>query len=239
MESGIMEVTRETDEVIVNDPPPPPPPPKVDLSYKRADSIFEPFLRKRRQITEYFDKNRYFAIGLSLAAMAVGVTIIYLQLTTPDEELDVNRTPAWIEKPRDVYFYDIDNQSVFTYSLSNPPPVLTPAQQPSDQPHGFRAFIFSCSECTPKNWYIAHLETFDLIAREAWSRRMRARRRPDMPNADTVPNSDLGRYIVDPADTGKLLEANSPEAKDVLARSSKPCEDGSAPRPCEPPPRKH
>jgi hypothetical protein len=203
-------------------------------TYRHADPMFAPLIRLRQKIVGAIEKNKAMSIGLSLAAMLTGVTVIHFHLSASDEEVDDNRTPVWVEKPREVYFYDIDTEAVFAHSLANPPPIHTPTQQPTDQPHGLRAYIYSCGECAPQNWYIGHLETFDPVAREAWARRMRARRRPDMPEAAVAPNADFGRYIVNPEDKGTLHVADSPEAKEVLARDVRPCADGSAPHPCEP-----
>ena len=133
---------------------------------------------------------------------------------------------------RDVYFYDVESGGVFTHTSADLPPVATPWSQTSDSPHGYRAYVFSCGSCTPKEWEVLYIESYSATARDAWNRYRHKTVKPG--EAHEMPNETQGRFVADPQKQ-QWVPLTDAQARPLLMRpNDKICPENRPIRECTP-----
>ena len=205
--------------------------PRQQVRFYRQSSLFERISEYRLRALPFIHQKPATTTVVSILVLVASCAFLWYQFQ-PDPEL-----PEWITPPVVVYFYDLETDEYFGHSNADPPPVLTPKQTASDKPRGVRAYIYTCSDCSPENRFVAFFETFNPTARDAWRRRLTGRRIAEVqgPLADDTVSSKIGRFVALPTDKDKFIAATDPEALPIIERAYKTCPTGLPPSQCFPP----
>lgn len=91
---------------------------------------------------EWVNNNSILVTSMTLVALVVALGAVILQ----------QRAPAY-RGPSEVYFWDMETDEPFAASIESVPPIEAPSGG-----RGVRAYLHSCGECTPGEWF-GYLET--------------------------------------------------------------------------------
>ena len=190
--------------------------------YKRQSTLERIGAIHHRWISTLY-KSPALTVGLSIAVIVVSVGFLYSRVSSGQAA-----EPTF--EVRHAYFYDLSSGKIFVNALSDPPPIAAPGQGEGDEPRGVRAYLYTCGQCSPVEWFVAYLESFDLAIRDEWAKK----RTPGdaLTDADRAV-LDAGRYIAGVPEK-EFVPAHKPEAAPLIERAKKACPDGKPPKACEP-----
>ena len=136
-----------------------------------------------------------------------------------------------------VYFYDLNSGDLFPAARDEIPPIESSSGPHEGKPAGVRAYIFTCGECTPKQWTIGYLETFTDEARLALLKERRMQeanpnsRKPVL-RPDTASPAVAKGWMIRTVDGVDWLPVRHPQARQIMANAIR-CVRAVA-RPCYP-----
>jgi len=137
---------------------------------------------------------------------------------------------------REVYYYDVNTNSVFASDAASIPPIDAPSGKPGPDgvPAGVRAHIYSCGACNESDWFIAYLQRYTLEARQ---RILELRQQSDTGEmAEDIymemSELEMSTLIADP-DELNWVPIESEEADAIRSQLAGKC-TGSRPKPCYP-----
>lgn len=145
--------------------------------------------------------------------------------------------PAPSSTGDNVYYYDLNSHDLFAGPRNEIPPIESPSGPHQDKPGGVRAYVFTCSDCTSKQWTIGYLETFTDKAKHA----LRAERRKQQANPnsrkpilrpDSASPAVAQGWMIRTVDDPAWLPVRHPQARQIMANANL-CERAVA-RPCYP-----
>lgn len=205
---------------------------REQIRYYKQSSIFEQISQYRISWLPFIYNHPAATTVCSLIVLALSLAFLWYQLQPPPP------LPQWLkgQEPIEVYFFDLETGEIFAHPVSDPPPILTPKQAAGDKPRGVRAYIYTCSDCSPEKRFVAFYETFNPTTREGWERRIAGRRMAviDAPLSDNTIISKIGRFVALPTDKDNFISLEEEDARKIVERAYKPCPSGAPPSPCYP-----
>ena len=93
--------------------------------------------------------NRHAAI-IGIVAVVVVIASV-LSMWRPGNR---NPSAAWTRE----YYYDLNTGKLFAADMEHAPPIEAPSGSHEGRPAGVLAYVFTCGECTEKQWRVAFLE---------------------------------------------------------------------------------
>ncbi len=118
-----------------------------------------------------------------------------------------------------VQFYDTGSGIVFSVPSDTLPPTMAPSQsdKPTQEPAGFRAYRFSCDNCSSdQEIFVGFIESMTPAAKSGWQRRMEVTGDPRVtPLMDPSAPPSAGRLVSKPTPI-HWVEASSPEGSALI-----------------------
>ncbi|MEX2215776.1 MAG: hypothetical protein WD768_16815 [Phycisphaeraceae bacterium] len=138
--------------------------------------------------------------------------------------------------PIDQYFYDVNTQKLFVVSGDKLPPIPSPSAPNDPTKLAYKAYRFSCGDCSEAQQFTGYYEGFQKEYKDAIERAKEAARSGSAAGPEDMMfmEEGYGKGRLISTDAIGWVEQNSPEGIAINHDLSKKCGEGGRLRPCYP-----